>query len=607
MQRTLLPALVAGLCAGHAGAEETYRLDEVVVTATRTARTADASLASVTVITRQDIERLQAQSVPELLDGLAGLSLSNNGGPGKMTSVYLRGTQAGHVLVLVDGVKVGSASLGMAAFQDLPLAQVERIEVVRGPRSSLYGSEAIGGVIQIFTRKGGGALRPEFSLGAGSAQTRQGSVAVSGGGARAWYSLGLSGFDTAGINARPGEEPDRDGYRNLSGRARLGYRLASGAEAEVNWLRAQADNRYDGNPDAGEAVQQVLSGRLSLRPTTSWLASLMVGQALDESDNFKDGVFVSRYDTRRDSVSWQNDLSLGGDQVLSLGIDYQDEGVASSVAYAATGRANTGVFVQYQAAVAGHDLQVSLRRDDNEQFGGHSTGALAWGHDLSDGLRVTASYGTAFKAPTFNDLYWPWAGNPDLRPERSASLELGLAGRLASGQWSLHAYSTRIDDLIDWACTANCGGDWLDDVWQPSNINQARIRGLEAAASTRWAGWAVRAALTLQDPENRSDGAYRGNVLPRRAERSLRLDLDRDFGACSVGATLRAEGRRYDDPANTVRLPGYGLVDLRGEYRFDKAWRLEGRVANLFDRDYQTVAGYNQPGRGVYLTLRWQP
>lgn len=139
MQRTLLPALVAGLCAGHAGAEETYRLDEVVVTATRTARTADASLASVTVITRQDIERLQAQSVPELLDGLAGLSLSNNGGPGKMTSVYLRGTQAGHVLVLVDGVKVGSASLGMAAFQDLPLAQVERIEVVRGPRSSLYG------------------------------------------------------------------------------------------------------------------------------------------------------------------------------------------------------------------------------------------------------------------------------------------------------------------------------------------------------------------------------------------------------------------------------------------------------------------------------------
>ncbi len=252
----------------------TDTLDEVVVTATRTAQAADASLASVTVITRQDIERLQAQSVPEVLRGVAGLTFSNNGGAGKATSVFLRGTNADHVLVLVDGIKIGSATLGTASFQDIPVAQIERIEIVRGPRASLYGSEAIGGVIQIFTRKGGGAMAPSASFTAGSYGTYNTALGLSGGGEQSWFNAKAAQQNVQGFNACRGKpapggagcfvnEPDKDGYNNSSLGLNGGYRFANGLVADVQVLRADSKNRYDGSNLVGnqaEGVQQVVGG-----------------------------------------------------------------------------------------------------------------------------------------------------------------------------------------------------------------------------------------------------------------------------------------------------------------------------------------------------------
>jgi vitamin B12 transporter len=583
-------------------------VEPIIVTATRTAQTADETLAAVTVITRRDIERSQAQSVQDLLRGEPGVSISNNGGPGKATSVFLRGTESDHVLVLIDGVKVGSATLGTTAFQDIPVEQIERIEIVRGPRSSLYGSEAIGGVIQIFTRQGGGAPKPYLNLGGGSYQTYNASAGVSGGGERGWFNVSTSGITTEGFNACNGKpspngagcfviEPDKDGYRNAAGSARAGYRFANGAEVDVHALRAEGKNRYDGSfVNESESVQQVMGGRVRFAPLAPWHMTLAAGQSRDDSDNFKDGVFKSRFNTTRDSATLQNDVTLGQAHLVTVGLDHQNDKIDSSTAYAVTSRDNKGLFAQYQGAFGPQNVQLAVRGDDNEQFGERTTGGLAWGYNLNGGLRLTASYGTAFKAPTFNELYFPGFGNPNIRPEESKSYEVGLRGKHVWGGWSLSAYQTDVNDLI--AYDASLGA--------PTNIDEARIRGIEAALSARLRDWQWRSALTLLDPENRASGANYGKVLPRRAEQALRLDLDRVLGRFRIGGTLLAEGRRYDDLANTRELGGYATVDLRAEYAFAKVWRLQARIENLFDKDYETAAFFNQPGRSFYLTLRYQ-
>ncbi len=588
-----------------AHAEDATEIDPVVVTATRTARTVDDSLASVTVIERADIERLQARSVPDLLRGAQGIQVSNSGGAGKVTELSLRGTAADHVLVLIDGVKIGSATTGTTAWQDLPIDQIERIEVVRGPRSSLYGSEAIGGVIQIFTRKGGGALKPSLSLGGGSYRSANASANLSGGGGQGWWSLGLGYEDTQGFNACNGTplgagcftfEPDADGYRNLSGSARGGYRFGDRGEVDLFWLGAKAHSLFDGNfVNDTKTNQQVVGAKGRMRPLDPLDLSLSLGQSRDASDNRLNGGSVTRFDTIRDTASLQSDLTLGAGKILTLGVDWQNDRIESTEDYAEDSRDNVGVFGQAQTRLGGHDLSASLRQDDNQQFGTHATGSAAWGYTVA-GVRLLATYGTAFKAPTFNDLYYPLYGNPDLVPEQSRSAELGVAGSLRGLRWSINAYDTQVDDLIVF------GPSFI-----PENIDQARILGLEMALAGRIAEWDLNANLTLLEPVNETDGPNDGNLLPRRAEQSARLDLDRRMGPWGVGFSLIGVGRRYDDAANSRRLDPYATVDLRADYAFSEAWRLQGRIENLFDANYETAAYYNQPGTGIYLTLRYEP
>lgn len=600
-----LSAVLFGAACSHACAVET--MPDVVVTATRTAQSADATLASVTVITRQDIEHLQAQSLPDVLRGIAGLTISNNGGAGKATSVFLRGTNADHVLVLVDGIKIGSATLGTASFQDIPVAQIERIEIVRGPRASLYGSEAIGGVIQVFTARGGGKPVPSVGFTAGSHGTYNSQAGMSGGGEQGWYSARVSLQNTTGFNACRGSlvagcyviEPDKDGYHNTSLGLRGGYRLDNGATVDVNALRANSFSKSDGSIFAGNetrAVQQVLGGELKVAPLQAWTMTLRGGQSRDDSDLFFDGLYIDRYNTRHDMLSWQNDFALGDDQLVTAGLDYQRDGIESSRAFAQTSRSNRALFGQYQGGFGAHSVQASLRRDDNQQFGGHGTGGLGYGYEISETMRFSASCGTAFKAPTFNQLYYPGFGSATLRPELSRSVEAGLEGRGAFGKWSLHAYRTNISDMI--------GFDPL--TFAPVNINTARLQGLEGQLQTTLAGWDASGTLTLQDPRQTS-GVNDGKLLNRRATEAARIELAREFGAYRFAGSLYAEGRRFDDLANTQRLGGYGLVDLRVEYRLAADWLLRGRIDNLLDKRYETAQYFNQPGRGVYLTLDYQP
>lgn len=589
-------------------AEAPLALDDQLITATRTEQRAGQSLASVSVLDREDIERSQAQSVPDLLRRLPGISLSSNGGPGKATSLYLRGSESDHVLVLIDGIKAGSVSSGGASFQDLPVELVERIEVVRGPRSSLYGSEAIGGVIQIFTRKGAEqGLSPWAYAGAGSQSTYEGSAGVAAGDGRGWFTLGVSSLDTAGIDAKAngasGHEPDRDGYRNLSGSLRGGYRFDNGLELDGSLLQVDSHNDYDsvnsrrtkGFDANSDGVQRVIGGRARFAVLEPWRVTLAAGRSEDKSDAYQDGAFYSRFDSRRDSASWQNDLELAPGHTLTLGYDWQQDELSSSVDYAVTSRDNRGTFAQYLGNAGRHDWQLSLRHDDNQQFGSRNTGNAAWGYALSEAVRAFVSYGTAFKAPTFNELYYPDYGNPELDAETSRSLELGVAGQHGWGHWGVNLYRTVVDDLIAYDSARRA----------PDNIDQARIRGVELQLGSQWRDWAWNANASLLDPESRASGS-RGNDLPRRARQLFNFDLDRRFDALSLGASLHAEGRRYDDLANNNRLAGFATLDLRGEYQLSPEWRLQARLSNLLDADYQTTLGYEQPGRAVLFGVRYQ-
>ncbi|MDQ8020607.1 MAG: TonB-dependent vitamin B12 receptor [Moraxellaceae bacterium] len=581
------------------------QLAPVVVTATRTARTVDDTLAPVTVLRRADIERSQATSVPELLRGLPGVSFAANGGAGKNTSLFLRGTESDHTLVLIDGLKAGSATSGGFNWQDLPVEQIDRIEIVRGPRSSLYGSEAIGGVIQIFTRRGNGEPRFNAALAGGNDNTYQASAGVSGGDADKWFSLNVAKQHTSGFNAckgRPGAgcfvtEPDEDAYRNTSVSARGGVRFAERFELEANILSGEGTTEFDGSSqNSAENRETAMGARFSSAFTDYWKLSASTGSTETNNRNYYNGAYRTRFDTRRATSTLQNDFTLGKHSVLTLGLDNQRDNVGSTTAYAVQSRDNTGVFGQWQGDYGRHGLQASLRRDDNSQYGAKNTGGLAWGWGLLESLRVTASYGTAFKAPTFNELYFPGFGNANLRPESSKSFELGLDGKLEQTRWGAHVFRTDIKDLIG-----------NDASFMPANIDKARIVGIETTASTRFGNAELGGSLTWLDPENRSSGANEGNVLPRRSQVTGRVDFDYIWGAWRFGTTLSGEGKRYDDLANSKKLGGFALLDLRGEYQLARDWRVQGKVGNVLDKQYETVQWYNQPGINWLLTLRYQP
>ncbi len=610
-----LPASAFAQASGDA-----TELDEIVVTGTRTDVAIEDSLLPAQVIDREEIERSQARSLPDLLKGRAGINMTNQGGAGKLTTVFLRGAESDHVLVLVDGIRIGSATAGLAMFQDLPVDQIERIEIIRGPRSSLYGSEAIGGVIQIFTRKGGLGFEPHLRIGGGSNNLREASAGFSNRGERGWISAEGAYQETDGINACRGsgtlfqgcfaDEPDLDGYRNVSVSLRGGFKLNDALTLEGNFLNADADNEYDGSIFGGnetETTQQVLGSKLTWTPNASVKVTAQAGRSADKSDAYfrQAGVrnYVNTFDTRRDTAALQADFAFATNQLLTVGGDWQQDQVTSTTAFSIDSRDNTAAFVEYQGKFGAHQLQASVRNDDNEQFGNHATGSLGWGMSLGGDFRLNASYGTGFKAPTFNDLYYPFGGNPELEPEASKSLNLGIGQYADAWNWTFNVFETRIDSLTGY-----------DSFFNLVQVDEARLRGAEFTFATSIAGWDLSTQLSYVDPradarltaEGTANPNY-GNLLPRRAPRTGRIDLDRGFGAFRFGTTLNGASARYDDAANNVRLGGYGTVDLRVEYAVNADWSLQARANNVFDRDYETIAWYNQPGREYGLSLRYRP
>lgn len=585
------------------------RNEAIVVTATRVEQPVRDVIGAVSVITRADIERRGAHSVQDLLRGETGLTVANTGGLGKLSNVFLRGADAEQVLVLVDGVRVGSATSGTTPFEYIPVDQIERIEIIRGPRSSLYGSDAIGGVIQIFTKRGTGL---SFNVGAGSNETSTASASFGTSSEQSWFSIAGNRIASGGYNSCAGSpsgggcfthEPDRDGYENTSGTVRAGRRW-SRAEIETTALYATGRTEYDGTfANETDFVERVFTLRGRVNPTDRWSVSVLAGLSEDDQDNILDDpstgteLTVSRFETERRNVSLQSDLSLTPNQTLTVGVDYVDDRIDGTTAFEARSRDNVGLFAQYQALFGAHRVLASARHDDNEQFGSYETGSLGWKWMLDEQWSLSAAWGTAFGAPTFNDLYFPGFSNPYLEPESSTSYEVGIGWTSTSVTLALTAYERRVDDLIVYD----------SGIFAPNNLNEARIRGIEADFDATLGAWTIGLGYSGLDPRNRTPGSDYDNYLPRRSRQSGHVELGRAFGPIDARVRVTAEGARYDDVANTYRLGSYAIVDLVLDYEISRAWSLQGKVGNAFDREYRTVRLYNQDDRTFFVALRYRP
>ncbi|MDD1624121.1 MAG: TonB-dependent receptor [Methylococcaceae bacterium] len=587
--------------------DNSLELPNMVVTATRSELAKNQLAAAATVYTRKDIERLQVQTLPELLKGTSGIDMTQAGGYGKTTSVFMRGTNSDHVLVLIDGIKVGSVTLGMTPFEFIPIDQIERVEIIKGPQSSLYGSEAIGGVIQIFTRKGNTMEKPSVTLeaGGGSYDTYRVAGTVSGKWKNSWYTLGSSGFGSHGFNARQPtsgpfgvDQPDNDGYDNAAVNARLGHRFDNNAEVEAFFMRTQGHTDYDGNfQNKTEFVEQVVGATGSMDIVENWRSTLRFGQSRDDNDQFApDDSFASKFNSTRWNASWLNQFTLSDNHLLIAGADYRLDEVDSTEKYTENSRYDVGVFTELHSQLwDDHFVNASLRWDENEAFGDYVTGNFGWRYNWNYGISLLANFGNAFKAPSFNDLYFPDFGNPNLQPEESTSFETGLAGNHDWGQWEIRAYHTDIDNLIT---------SVMDPVtfnFSTENIGKAQIDGIETEIGTQLMGWNGKLSMNLLSPKNRETNAR----LPRRAEKTLAFDLSRSFGAVDLGANVLAQGDRFDNTQNTIKVAGYVTVDLRSAYHFNKNWMLSAKLNNLLDKNYQTVDTFNSAGRNFFVSIQY--
>ncbi len=568
-------------------------IDTIVVTPTLTERPLAESDFSLSIIDADMLVRQQPLELTDILRGQPGIDVTTNGAYGKVTSLFVRGTSASQSLLLIDGIRMGSATGGAPSWQYVPPQLIDRVEVLRGPRSVVYGADAIGGVVQTFTRRGAEGRSVSASAGAGSFSGRDFALGFDQVTGRSAIGVAFNHFETEGTPLRPGG--DRKGYDNTSFFLRARTQLAGDIELGVTALRSQGNTEFIGGDT--DFVHQSVGLRAALPVGESWNLSVDFSEGRDDSDNFQsfgDSVFDTRMRTLRAMGTWQ-----AGDHELVIGADYRDDVVTSTTQYDERARDNLGAFVQGLLRVGDLDIQPALRWDDNEAYGREWTTGLTLGHPLGSAHRLRAGYGTAFRAPTFNDLYFPGFGNPDVGAETSRSVELGITGRYARWFWDLVAYQTDVDDLIAFR--------FIDGRFAAFNVEEARVRGGELSAGVAVQDWILSAAYSHTNPVNRETGLR----LPRRTRDSLRLEADRQLGDFSLGVTSIVQGHRYDDAAATQRLGGFGLLNLRAGWRFSELWSLRVSVDNALDRAYSTARDsfngfdFQQPGRSVFLRLRY--
>ena len=604
--RPFVPVLTLALAVpvAHAQTQKPLLSDSYAVTASRGAQPIADVLADVTVIDAATIARAGAQSLTELVQRQPGVEITMNGGPGSLSGIFLRGANRGQTLILVDGVRLSSSSAGATSLEAIPLDQVDRIEILRGPSSSLYGADAIGGVVQVFTRRGTSSLTGNASAGGGTYGTWDVKGGVSGTSGPVTFAAQGAAKVSNGFNAVVDPtsflfNDDKDGYKNQSVSANLGYTFAPGQEITGQFFRSHLNSQFDGSPGFDdrtitEAETWLVAMRNVLAPF--WVSRLSAGAGIDDSKTesaFDDFPF----ETIQRQYTWQNEftLPLG---TLTAGYERREEHLKTTAPFAVTERDTNSVFGIYQLRVDEHALQGNLRYDDSNQYGGKTTGSIAYGYRFSPALRVTAGYATGFKAPSFNDLYYPGFSNPDVKPETSKSFEGGVYWNMnvasASVELRAIAYHNRVSQLIVFQCDVdfNCA---------PRNVNRATLEGVTLGLDARADnGATVSASLDIQSPED----DVTGNLLPRRARRHGAVTVGYPIGSVRLGAELIASSLRYEDPANLVKMGGYTVLNLTAEWMVTPGWTLFARADNIFDKNYELAAGFGTGGATVFVGVR---
>lgn len=583
--------------------------DAVVVTASRTEQRLRDAIPHTTVLTRRDIRNSQATDLPGLLQREAGFEFAQNGGVGAVTGVFMRGGRSAQALVLVDGVRIEDAGFGATAIQHVLLDEVERVEIVRGNVSSLYGSAAIGGVIQIFTRRGEGAPAPAVEAMAGSRGTSKLSAGYGGRVGDTRFSFSASRFVTDGFSAidprlAPGANPDRDGYENTSFAGSLSHRLSARNEVGLSLYstqgRVEFDSAFDVPTDTHVSKQELeaVSAWWEAKPLERWKSRVAVGQGTDYRTDFRNGGITSVSNTRNRQVSWDNDARVAPEHTLSLGLEVLRQELVNSAFVQRQDRDVDVLRAGYVARLDRHSLQLNGRSEDYSDFGKADTYFAGYGFDLTEAWRLTASAGSAFRAPTFQDLFG-FGGNPALKPERARTKEFGV--QWASGRHlaRLVAFDTEYQDAI----TFDLG------TFTVRNVRKASVEGAELSYSGQVSGFDVRASLTSQKAIEQEPNAQ---PLPaiRRARTHSSLSVHRSLGQWRIGGEILSSGPRPDNDIQTfarVQEAGYAVVNLTARYRFDRHFYAAVRLENAFDEEYRLVNGYNTAGRGLFVSVGWQP
>jgi len=509
--------------------------------------------------------------------------------------------------LLIDGVRVDSVSLGAPQLAQIPLDQIDRVEVVNGNVSALYGSGAIGGVVQVFTKDGGAhPPRFNFSLGYGSYHTQTQQVGANGAldkDGRTTFSISLArskddGFSALNPSEAPNANPNANGYLNESISASLRHKFNDQWDAGVRYLQSNGNNSYDnayGAPtDLNNLYTKVrqVSAFANGKLTDWWTTHFIVSEGDDRSVSKTNGLYNGRFDTDNRQYTWQNDFALAAQQKLRVGYEHLDQSLDSDT-FAAPTRHVDSVFAGYTARFGRNQIQANVRRDQYSDFGGANSYYLGYGFDITPHWKLSASYSDSFRAPSFDDLYYPLSGNPSIQPERSHSLEAALQyASNALGVMRLSAFQTRYSNLIDYQQVT-------PGIYLAENVGHAKVQGLEGSWSGHVGKTDVRASVTLQNPVDLDNDVD----LVRRARRFASLTVNRSIAGWRVGGEWVVSGPRED---SSGKLGGYGIVNLSARYNITKAWYVAAQIQNLLNKDYETAYSYNSPGRGAYVTLGWQ-
>jgi vitamin B12 transporter len=607
----LRAALVMALIPGFVFAQE----DAVVVTASRTQQRLRDAIPHTTVLTEKEIRDSQAVDLPTLLRSEAGFEMAQTGGIGAVPSpLSLRGASTARTLILIDGVRMEDAGFSFTALQHIMLDQVERVEIVRGNVSSLYGSNAVGGVIQVFTKRGTGAPAPSASIMAGSRNTSDLHAGYGGELGDTRFSISASRFDTKGFSAidpalAPLANPDPDGYRNQGLSFSASRRLDRAHEIGVAVFGTEAWIDYDRPVFAVPTDEHRSNQELSMlqawweaRFAEPWKSRLTAAENKDHRTDTLNGAFSNRSHTRTRQLIWDNELRISPPHALTAGLEGRHQRLDSASSFGADPlreREVSAARLGYVGRLGDHALQANYRYEDYSDFGAEGTYYLGYGYDLTGTWRLTVSQGTAFRAPTFLDLD-PAFGNPDLQAERSKTNEIGI--QWASGPHRLRVtlFETEYQDAIV-----------LNNLFVPQNVQTASNEGIETTYNGVIAGIDLRASLTFQDPVEQDRTNSPPQQAIRRAKTLAALSAFRNFGALRLGVDWRASGERRDnaitDSTVTVFEPAYSVLNLLARYQLSKNIYFGARLENALDEDYRLVSGYNTAGRGIFLTAGWQP